>query len=325
MAVNEQSIFLQKTVLCFVYGFCNIGAQLFSVSCYARGSVSVSVRNPNMSPEATARVRQMFGLDRPWYEQFFVYLKNLSKGNMGNSFIYKKPVAGIINERLMASLLLTVLAEIIAIVAGLFLGIVASMKRGKSIDIWAMGFSLITYAMPTFWLGILMITFFSVHLKMFPTSGMLSPGMVFVQGFNRWWDIGRHIFLPALTLSLVLIGEYMLIMRSTLIDILTEDYIITAEAKGMDEKSILKKHALPNAMIPMVTLISMNLGFTITGALQVETVFSWPGLGRLMYDALQARDYPLLQGIFLITGLCVVGANFISDILYGYLDPRVKG
>ncbi len=287
--------------------------------------VSVSVRNPNMSPEATARVRQMFGLDRPWYEQFFVYLKNLSKGNMGNSFIYKKPVAGIINERLMASLLLTVLAEIIAIVAGLFLGIVASMKRGKSIDIWAMGFSLITYAMPTFWLGILMITFFSVHLKMFPTSGMLSPGMVFVQGFNRWWDIGRHIFLPALTLSLVLIGEYMLIMRSTLIDILTEDYIITAEAKGMDEKSILKKHALPNAMIPMVTLISMNLGFTITGALQVETVFSWPGLGRLMYDALQARDYPLLQGIFLITGLCVVGANFISDILYGYLDPRVKG
>ena len=111
---------------------------------------------------------------------------------------------------------------------------------------------------------------------------------------------------------------------STLIDILTEDYIITAEAKGMDEKSILKKHALPNAMIPMVTLISMNLGFTITGALQVETVFSWPGLGRLMYDALQARDYPLLQGIFLINGLCVVGANFISDILYGYLDPRVN-
>lgn len=286
--------------------------------------VNVLVRNPNMTPEAVAKVRQMFGLDRPWYQQFFIYLKDLSKGNMGNSFIYKKPVAGVISERLMASLLLTVLAEIIAIIAGLFLGLVAAWKRGKGIDITALGFSLITYAMPTFWLGILMMAYFSVHLRIFPTSGMLSPGMVFVQGFNRWADIGLHIFLPTLTLSLVLIGEYMLIMRSTLIDILTEDYIITAEAKGMDEKTILKKHALPNAMIPMVTLISMNLGFTITGALQVETVFSWPGLGRLMYDALQARDYPLLQGIFLITGLCVVGANFISDILYGYLDPRVN-
>ncbi|NLN48365.1 MAG: ABC transporter permease [Clostridiales bacterium] len=320
----NRSYFLKRLFFALFTVFTILVLNYFLFRIMPGDPVSVLVRNPNMSAEAVAKVRQMFGLDKPWYQQFFIYLKDLTKGNMGNSFIYKKPVAGIITERLMASLLLTILAEIIAIVAGLFLGVVAAWKRGKSIDIAAMGFSLITYAMPTFWLGILMMTFFSVHLRMFPTSGMLSPGMVFVQGFNRWTDIGRHIFLPALTLSLVLIGEYMLIMRSTLIDILTEDYIITAEAKGMDEKSILKKHTLLNAMIPMVTLISMNLGFTITGALQVETVFSWPGLGRLMYDALQARDYPLLQGIFLITGLGVVGANFISDILYGYLDPRVN-
>ena len=227
-------------------------------------------------------------------------------------------------KRLIASLLLTVLAEVIAIVIGLYLGVVAAWKRGKNVDILAMGFSLVTYAMPTFWLGVLMMAFLSVNLRLFPTSGMLSPSMIFVKGFKRILDIGWHICLPAMTLALVLIGEYMLVMRSTLVDVLTEDYIITADAKGMDGKSILKKHALPNAMIPMVTLISMNLGFTITGALQVETVFSWPGLVRLMYDALQARDYPLLQGIFLVTSLCVVGANFISDILYGYLDPRVK-
>lgn len=285
--------------------------------------VSMLVRNPNMSPEAASKVREMFGLDKPWYEQFFVYLGNLCRGNLGISFIYKHPVAGIIGERLLATLLLTVVAELIAIGLGMFLGIMAAWKRAKKLDVLALGFSLLTYAMPTFWLGILMIAFFSGFLQIFPTSGMLSPHMVFAAGWDRVKDIAWHLVLPALTLALVLVGEYMLVMRSTLIDVLTEDYVVTAEAKGLAQQNILRKHALPNALIPMVTLVSMNLGFTITGALQVETVFSWPGIGRLMYDALQARDYPLLQGIFLVTSVCVIGANFISDILYGYLDPRV--
>lgn len=286
--------------------------------------VAMLVRNPNMSPEAVAKVKEMFGLNKPLLEQFAIYVKNLFRGDLGLSFIYKKEVSAIIGERLAASLLLTIAAEIIAILMGMLLGTVAAWKRGKKIDILSLGFALVTYAMPTFWLGILLVSFFSGYLKLFPTSGMLSPTMVFAEGFERILDIAKHMFLPTITLSLVLIGEYMLVMRSTLIDVLTEDYIITAKAEGLDDKRILKRHALPNAMIPMVTIIAMNLGFTITGALQVETVFSWPGLGRLMYDALQGRDYPLLQGIFLITSLCVIGANLISDLLYSYLDPRVN-
>ncbi|HOR85136.1 MAG TPA: ABC transporter permease [Bacillota bacterium] len=320
----SRSYFLRKLFFALITVSAILVINYFLFRVMPGDPVSMLVRNPKMSPEAVQKVRELFGLNKPWYEQFTIYIINLLKGDMGISFIYRKPVSDIIVERLAASLALTIIAELIAIGIGLFLGIIAAWKRGKRVDMLSMGFSLITYAMPTFWLGVLMIALFSVNLRLFPTSGMISPEYVFTKGLIRLKNIGWHIFLPAITLSLVLIGEYMLVMRSTLIEVLTEDYIVTAEAKGMDKKSVLKRHALPNAMIPMVTLISMNLGFTITGALQVETVFSWPGLGRLMYDALQARDYPLLQGIFLIISLCVVGANFISDIMYGYLDPRVK-
>ena len=174
--------------------------------------------------------------------------------------------------------------------------------------------------MPTFWLGILLVALFAGILHIAPVAGMISPSLVFAGFARQAADVLGHLVLPALTLALVLLGEYALVMRNTMIDVLTEDYIVTARAKGLSESEILRRHALPNAMIPMATIIAMSLGFTITGALQVETVFSWPGLGRLMYEALKGRDYPLLQGIFYITSICVVGANFVADILYRYID-----
>lgn len=282
------------------------------------------VRNPRMSPEAVQKVSEMFGLGKPWYEQFGIYLANLAQGNLGTSFIYKAPVTGIIMERLLATLLLTVVAEVLAILGGVLLGIVAAWKRGKKVDVAALGFALVTYAMPTFWLGILMVVFFAVTLRWFPTSGMMTPSLSLAGFWQQVPDVLWHMVLPSVTLALVLMGEYALIMRNSLVDVLTEDYITTARAKGAPERRVLRSHALPNAMIPMVTLIALNLSFTITGALQVETVFSWPGLGRLMYDALAGRDYPLLQGIFLITAIVVVGANFLTDLTYRLLDPRVK-
>lgn len=285
---------------------------------------SMLARNPRMSAESIARINEMFGLDKPWYVQFSMYLGDLARGDLGVSFIFKKPVALIIWERIPATLLLTLVAELIAIAAGMFIGVVAAWRRGSALDVTALGFALVSYSMPTFWLGILLVAFFAGYLHIFPVSGLISPALVFASPLVKLGDMISHLVLPSLTLALVLMGEYALIMRNSMIDVLTEDYIVTARAKGLAEAEILKRHAVPNAMMPMVTIIAMSLGFTITGALQVETVFSWPGLGRLMYEALKGRDYPLLQGIFLVTSAAVVGANFIADIVYGYVDPRVR-
>jgi peptide/nickel transport system permease protein len=287
--------------------------------------VSILARNPKMTAEGLARLNEMFGLNQPWYVQFGIYIRDLATGNLGTSFIYKRPVLDMIAERIVPTLLLAALAEILAIAAGMFIGIVAAWRRGSKLDVGLLGVALVTYSIPTFWLGIMLIAVFSGWLRLFPVSGMVSASLVFADSFSKIGDIAHHLILPTLTLAVVLVGEYALIMRSTMIEVLTEDYIVTAEAKGLSPRQVLHRHALPNAMIPMTTIIALSLGFTITGALQVETVFSWPGLGRLMYDALQGRDYPLLQGIFLVTSVCVVGANFITDILYRVIDPRVKG
>lgn len=284
---------------------------------------SMLMRNPRMNAESLARINAMFGLDKPLGEQFALYAKDLSRGELGTSFIYKRPVAAVIGERILPTLLLTVVAELLAIGLGMLVGIVSAWKRGTALDVAGLGFTLVSYSMPTFWLGILMVAFFAGFLGLFPVSGMVSPALVFAGPWTRAADLLGHLVLPSVTLALVLAGEYALIMRNSMIDVLTEDYIVTARAVGLPERDVLKKHALPNALIPMSTVIAMSLGFTITGALQVETVFSWPGLGRLMYDALKGRDYPLLQGIFLITSVAVVGANLAADILYRFIDPRV--
>lgn len=231
----------------------------------------------------------------------------------------------IIAQRILPTLLLVGVATVVAIVGGVLIGINSARRRGTKADVASLSFSLLTYAMPTFWLGIVLIAFFSVYLMWFPVSGMITSAANYPSYWANIVDVARHLFLPALTLSLVLLGQYVLIMRNSLLDVLTEDYIETARAKGFSEKWIVRRHALPNAMLPMVTIISMNLGFVIAGSIEIETVFSWPGLGRLMYQALMGRDYPLLQGIFLFVSIAVILANLCADILYSYLDPRVQG
>lgn len=286
--------------------------------------LSMIMRNPNASEDAIEKVKQLFGIDQPILVQLWIYFKQLFQGDLGLSFMYKQPVIDVIAEKLIPTLLLVGISTIIAIVAGVLIGIIAASRQGKKIDAFSLAFSLITYSMPTFWLGIMLIIFFSSTLNLFPTSGMVTAGKVFGNSLDHAIDVSKHLVLPALTLSLVLIGQFVLIMRNSLLEVLTEDYITTAKAKGFSEKLIMKRHALPNAMLPMVTIIAINLGFMIAGAIQIETVFSWPGLGRLMYEALNNRDYPLLQGIFLIVSVCVVLANLCADIIYGYLDPRIN-
>jgi peptide/nickel transport system permease protein len=286
--------------------------------------LAMIMRNPRASQEAIERTRELFGLNESWVVQFWIYLRHLFTGNLGISFLYRQPVTEIIVARIIPTVLMVGLAQILATIAGIFLGVLSAWKRGSRIDVSALTFSLVTYSMPTFWLGIILIAVFSVSLRWFPTSGMLTPGRSFPDNFAMMRDAARHLVLPVLTLSLVLIGEYTLTMRNTLLDVFTEDYMTTAKAKGFDDSYLIRKHAVPNALLPMITLIAINLGLVIGGTIQVETIFSWPGLGRLMFDALKARDYPLLQGIFLLITLSVILANLIADVTYGYLDPRVR-
>lgn len=285
--------------------------------------VRLLVRNPNMGAEALARVRESLGLTGPWYAQFGRYLSDIFHGNLGESFVFHRPVIEVVGEKIWPTILLVGTATILATVIGTVVGVVAAAHRGKRLDVWSLSSMLLLYSMPTFWLGIILLMVFCVYLRVLPVAGMITSGLG-LTGLAHWGDVLRHLILPSLCLALVLVGEYALIMRSSLIDVLSEDYIVTARAKGLPERRVLREHAVPNAMLPMVTVIAMNLGFIIGGAIQTETVFSWPGLGLLTYKALLARDYPVLQGIFLLITVAVVGANFLADVLYSYLDPRVK-
>jgi peptide/nickel transport system permease protein len=258
----------------------------------------------------------------PLDTQFFIYVANLFKGEMGISYHTNRPVAEILVERVWNTILLIGAGQILSIVFGVIFGIFAAWKARTAIDYAALLSSLLAWSLPTFWLGIIMLFWGSVNGL--PIGGKATPGMSSMPWTDRWADILRHMLLPTLTYTIVFMGEYMLIMRSSLLDVLSEDYILTAKAKGLSTFQILKDHALKNAMLPLVTVIAINLGFTVAGALQIETVFSWPGLGGAIYESVNRRDFPVLQGTFLLIAVSVIVANLIADLTYSYLDPRVQ-
>ncbi len=286
--------------------------------------LSMLMRNPKATPEMIEHVEAMYGLNESWWVQFVTYFQDMFHGDLGTSFVYKEPVTAVIGPKILPTVILFGLAELLAIFVGILLGIIAAWKRGTKADVGTLGFALVTYSMPTFWLSMIMLSLFCVTLQIFPVGGMESPGMAFADMGTRFLDILHHLILPVITMSILLIGEYALTMRNALMDVLEEDYITTAKAKGFSSRYVLRRHAVPNAMLPMVTIIAINLGLVVGGAVQVETVFSWPGLGNLMYEALNSRDYPVLQGLFLLITVCVIVANYIADITYSYIDPRVK-
>lgn len=279
--------------------------------------------NPRMKPEVRDYIRAQFGLDKPLTTQFIVYLVQIFHGNLGISFFYNRPVVEVLWPRLMNTVLLVGLATVFSIIVGVGLGIISGWKRGTKLDVASLIFGMGTYAIPTFWLGIVLILVVGIPLGL-PMSGMRTVGVEFTSSLEQLRDLLRHLVLPVITLSFWYFGEYVYIMRSSMLGVLTEDYMLTARAKGLPERVILRDYAVKNAMLPTITLIAINLGFIVAGAIQTETVFAWPGVGRMIYDSVTARDYPLLQGSFLIIALSVVIANFIADITYGILDPRVK-
>jgi peptide/nickel transport system permease protein len=283
-------------------------------------------RNPNVSPEAIQQIRERWGIDKPLIpDQLVAYIVATGTGDFGNAFASQgRPVTEVIGSRLGPTLLLFGLGELIAIVVGLGLGAYAGWKRGGATDLVGNGISLVLYSMPYFLLGMILLLIFATTLHWFPSFGMTTPGATYDSPLEYLADLLSHLVLPVATVALGLIGQYSILMRSSVIETLNDEYITTARAKGLVEGKVLRAHAIPNAMLPAVSLIAINLGYVVAGAITVEVVFNWPGLGTLTVEALAARDYPVLQGIFLVLSVSVVLANLGADMIYGRLDPRVR-
>ena len=270
-----------------------------------------------------ARVRERYGLDRPLYEQLAVYVGRIAKLDFGSSYKYNRPVIDLIGERLPATLLLTVTAFLIALFAGTALGALAARHVGGWQDTLITLLALLLFALPLFWVGLMAILVFSVWLGWLPAFGMATVGGN-LSPMGAALDVARHLILPAVTLSLVYLAMYMRMARASILEVMDLDYVRTARAKGLHNGRIWRRHILKNAMLPIVTLASLQAGQLVGGAVLTETVFAWPGIGRLAFDALLQRDYNLLLGIFIIASALVVLFNLVADIAYGMVDPRIE-
>ena len=282
-------------------------------------------QKPNLDESYIDHMMEKFGLDEPLYVQFFVYLKNTVTLEFGDSFRTQTPVKDLVLNDLTWTLILVGTSTFFMILIGMTLGIVAAWKRGSWFDTGSLGFSLFFYAMPTFWFSMILILIFALEFPVFPPSGELPIGMALTPfKISTLLPLLYHLFLPAVSLTVGSIAAFSVVMRSSLVDIMTEDYITTARAKGMSEYKMLREHALPNAMLPMVTLIAMDLAFIVGGAFQTEYDFDYEGIGYATIIATEQSDYPYLQAAFLIIAVVVIFANLIADLMLAYLDPRVK-
>lgn len=290
------------------------------------GPLKYFMLNPesDVSMESYYIMVQRYGLDKPLWIQYLTWLKNLFLGDFGRSFRNFEPVSSLIMDRIMPTLVLTSTALFLSLVIGIPTGIICAIKRNGIIDFVIRIFTLIGISMPSFWEALLLIFFFSNYLKMFPVTGWKTISMTPKRGLEDVRDIIWHIFLPAITLAtgnIVLISR---LVRSTMLDILRNDYIMTARAKGLRERIVIFKHAFRNALLPIITVIGTRISFLLAGSVIVETVFAWPGLGKLENEAIIARDYPMIMAITTLIGIMVILSNLIIDIIYALIDPKIK-
>jgi peptide/nickel transport system permease protein len=269
------------------------------------------------------RLREEFGLDKSMPVQFFVYLKNAAKGDFGLSFITGQPVRQVILAHTWPTLLLVGLATILATIIGVFAGIVSAWRRGSATDKAISAVGMAFYAMPDFWLGMMLLIIFAGWLAWFPVGGYSDPQAA-TTGFPHLLDVARHLTLPCAALTVGYLAEYQLIMRSALLDVMGEDFITITRAKGLRDSKVRMRHAVPNAMLPTITMTMLYFGYVVGGAIGVEFVFSYPGLGTLTANAIEAQDYPMQQGLLLMFAAIVLAATLFTDVLYGYLDPRIR-
>jgi peptide/nickel transport system permease protein len=282
------------------------------------GPDALFARNGRMTQEQLQAVRHNMGLDRPVHEQLVIWLGNLARGNLGISYTQYRPVSEVIWDVVPNTLLLMGTGMMISLAAALIFGVLAARRPGGFFDSLTSFISYFGLAMPVFWFGLMLQLLFAVHLGWLPSAGMQSAAG------GGALDVARHLALPAFTIAIGSIAGWSRYVRSSTIESLSQDYVRTGRAKGIDEQRVLLGHVLRNALIPFITVVGIDVPLYLTGAVLTETVFSWPGMGRLFFDALTVRDYPILMGILLLGAVLIVLGNLIADILYGVLDPRIS-
>ncbi|UCE45438.1 MAG: ABC transporter permease [Methanobacteriota archaeon] len=281
--------------------------------------------DPKIPEEFKLELIEKYGLDDPLHEQFVTYIVDVFTLDFGDSFVYRNtPAMDLVLENMRWTLVLTGTSSILMIIIGMTIGVYAAWKRGGLFDTSSLSFSLFFYAMPTFWLGMMFIVLFAKMWDLFPADSAWNFKEPLEYSLNSLFDVLHHLVLPAATLTLVSIGAFVLIMRGSLMDVMTEEYITTAKAKGLTDSQVLRHHAVPNAMLPMVALIAIDIAYIVGGAFQVEYVFSYPGIGWATIEAVYIKDYPILQAAFFLIAVAVIIANLVADILLVYMDPRVK-
>jgi peptide/nickel transport system permease protein len=280
-------------------------------------------RGKELTPSQRQELTEEFGLAGSQGEQFVRYVEQTATLNFGRSYSTNRPVWDEIVDKAGPTIALVGVSAVLSAVIGVMLGIVAAWRRRTKADYAITGVTMSTYSMPDFWLGMILLTVFAVMLGWFPVGGIEDPAST-ATGLGKLLDQAEHMVLPAVTLTLAYLGEYAIVMRSSLLDTMREDYLVLARAKGLRDVMVRNRHAVPNALLPVVALIAINFGLVLSGAIAVETIFSWPGLGLATYEALKGPDLPMLQGLFLVFSASVILFNLIADILYAYLDPRVR-
>lgn len=302
---------------------------------------SLLISSRNLTGAQVEEIFRLYGLRRPLHEKYTIYLHNMLTWQFGYSFHSAFPISEQIGMRLLNTLLLMGGSTVIALIIGVILGVIAAHKRGGLFDSASVVTALTTYSLPSFWIGMMLIVIFSYNLRWFPMGGSIPREWAFnwpeplatvnilgthisIPSLTEILGRLRHVFMPITTLTLFFYGGYLLLTRATMLEALTEDYVVTARAKGLKERTVLFKHALKNASLPIITNAAISFGFLLSGAIISEQVFSYPGLGQWLWGAIDQKDYAILQAMFYIIALCVIIANFIADILYGVMDPRIK-
>jgi peptide/nickel transport system permease protein len=275
-----------------------------------------------LKPDVRAAIIHQRGYDQSELTQFRRYVEELARGDLGDSTVSEKPVTDELKSAIPNTLLLLGLATVLSMWIGTRLGILAAWRRGRPRDTWIGQVSLAFYSMPDFWLGMLFIGFFAGTLAWLPGGLKATPGGG--GGFDHIQDVATHLILPTVTLALGEIGQYVFISRAAVADVMDADHVLTARAIGLPPLAVRRRHIVPSARLPIVTQIALNLGFVLGGAITVEALFSWPGIGLATLNAIQAKDFPMLQGLYLVTSVLVIVCNLTADLLYARLDPRVR-